>query len=215
MMGPNQYHRFQNQRRMNRLLQVGMLQENERSCSVASIAMLVNAARGLWNASAVDEPISQRQLLEKVGNPSWQAAVGPGGDGVELDDMAGLVRQSLNAYGISRLEVEVVHVDRITADIRSKARRELIESAHSPGRFIIANFLQGIYTRESAATVGHYAPVYAFDPLGCGALILDPDPRGYQPYWVNEDRFLEGLATRDDSCGLSRGYVSVRLESWS
>jgi len=206
MIGP-----IQNPRQMNRLLQVGMLQENEHSCSVASIAMLVNAARGLSNTFPFDEPITQRQLLETVGNPSWQAAVGSGGDGVELDDMAGLVRQSLSAYGISRLEIEVVHVDRITGDIRSKVRRELIETAHSPARFIIANFLQGIYTHDPAATVGHYAPVYAFDPQGRGALILDPDPRGYQPYWVNEDRFLNGMATRDDSSGLSRGYISVRL----
>ncbi len=83
---------------------------------------------------------------------------------------------------------------------------------HSPARFIIANFLQGIYTEDSAGTVGHYAPVAAFDPQGRRALILDPDPRGYRPYWVCEDRFLEGMATRDDSCGLSRGYLSIRIE---
>ncbi|HEY2250296.1 MAG TPA: phytochelatin synthase family protein, partial [Planctomycetaceae bacterium] len=198
--------------RTNRLLRVGMVQENEHSCSVASIAMLVNAARSLWDPLSIDELISQRQLLETVGNPSWQAAVGPGGDGVELDGMAALIGQSLRAYGLSRFEIEIVHVDRITSGIRSKARRELIETAHSPSRFIIANFLQGIYTKDAAATVGHYAPVGAFDSLGRGALIFDPDPRGYHPYWVNADRFLEGMATRDDSCGLSRGYVSVRLE---
>src|SRR5579863_10155428 len=117
MMGP-----FQNQRRMNRLLQVGVLQENEHSCSVASIAMLVNAARSLGNPSSIDDPISQRQLLDAVDNSNWKAAVGPGGDGVELDDMAGLVRQSLWACGFSRFEIEVVHVDRITAAIRTKAR---------------------------------------------------------------------------------------------
>ena len=61
-MGPIQNRRLQNQRRMNRLLQAGMLQENERSCSVASIAMLVNAARSLWKASPNDEFISQWQL---------------------------------------------------------------------------------------------------------------------------------------------------------
>jgi len=211
-MGPHQNHRPENRRRMRRLLNVGMLQENERSCSVASIAMLVNAARTLGHPLILDEPVFQQQLLKRVGNPAWKAAVGPGGDGVELNDMAGLVGQSLTAYGFSRFEIEVVHVDRITPALRVKARRELIETAHSPSRFIIANFMQGIYTEDPAATVGHYAPVAAFDPHGRSSLILDPDPRGYQPYWVNEDRFLEGMATRDDSSGLSRGYVSIRLE---
>lgn len=206
-MGP-----IQNRWRLRRLLKVGMLQESERSCSVASIAMLVNAARILRNASALEEPVSQQQLLTSVGNADWMAAVGPGGDGVELNNMAGLVRQSLNAYGFSRFEIDVVHVDRITPGARDKALHELTEMAHSPARFVIANFLQGIYTEDSACSVGHYAPVAAFDPLGRSALILDPDPRGYRPYWVNEDRFLEGMATRDDSCGLSRGYVSIRLE---
>jgi hypothetical protein len=207
MMGP-----IQNRWRLSRLLQVGMLQENERSCSVASIAMLVNAARTLCKPSDLEEPVSQRELLRQVGNATWKSAVGPGGDGVELDDMAGLVGQSLSAYGFSRFEIKVVHVDRVTPGARANARRELIETAHSPARFIIANFLQGIYTEDSAGTVGHYAPVAAFDPQSRSALILDPDPRGYRPYWVNEDRFLEGMATRDESSGLSRGYLSVRLE---
>jgi hypothetical protein len=210
MMGP-----IQNRWRLSRLLQVGMVQENEHSCSVASIAMLVNAARTLCNAWGLDEPVSQRQLLKQVGNARWNSAVGPGGDGVELDDMAGLVRQSLSAYGFSRFEIEAVHVDRVTREARIKARRELIETAHSPTRFIIANFLQGIYTEDSAGTVGHYAPVAAFDLQSGSALILDPDPCGYRPYWVGEDRFLEGMATRDESSGLSRGYVSVRLETSS
>ncbi len=207
MTGP-----IHNQARMNRLLKVGMLQENERSCSVASIAMLVNAARSLWQPTAGEAPVSQQQLLHCVGNARWNAAVGPGGEGVELDDMAGLVGHSLTAFGFSRFEIETVHVDRITPVLRLKARRELIETAHSTGRFVIANFLQGIYTEDRCGNIGHYAPVAACDPRGRGALIFDPDPRGYQPYWVDEDRFLEGMATRDDSCGLSRGYLSVRLQ---
>ena len=214
MMGPIQNHWLQNHWRMRRLLKVGMLQQNERSCSVASIAMLVNSARTLWNPSAPDEPVSQQQLLNKVGNADWKSAVGPGGDGVELDDLAGLARQSLCAYGFSRFEIECVHVNRVTPGARLKARRELTETVHSPSRFIIANFLQGIYTDDPAGSVGHYAPVAAFDPLTRRALILDPDPRGYRPYWVCEERFLEGMATRDESCGRSRGYLSVRIEPW-
>ena len=207
MIGP-----IDNRRRVRRLLKVGMLQQNEHSCSVASIAMVINAARSLWNPLAFDEPVSQPELLNKVGNARWKAAVGPGGDGVELNDLAGLVRQSLCAFGFSRFEIELVHVDRVTPAARMKVHRELIETAHSPARFIIANFLQGIYTPDSAGIVGHYAPVAAFDLRTRRALILDPDLRGYHPYWVSEDRFLEGMATRDDSCGLSRGYLSIRIE---
>ena len=198
--------------RARRLLNVGMLQQNERSCSVASIAMLVNAAHALWNLGDQNEPVSQPALLNNVGNARWKAAVGPGGDGVDLDDLAGLVAESLTTCGLSRFEIEVMHVARVSPAARFKARRELTESVCSPGRFIIANFLQGIYTEDSAETVGHYAPVAAFDPLTRRALILDPDSRGYRPYWVSEDRFLEGMATRDDSCGRSRGYLSIRIE---
>ncbi len=103
-----------------------MLQQNERSCSVASIAMVVNAARTLWNPWALDEPVSQHDLLNNglPATPRWKAAVGPGGDGVELNDLAGLVRQSLCAYAISQFEIEVVHVDRVTPAARAKAHRD-------------------------------------------------------------------------------------------
>ena len=133
----------------------------------------------------------------------------------ELDDLAGLARQSLWAYGFSRIEIEVVHVDCVSPGARGKARRELTETAFSPACFMIANFLQGIYTEDSASSVGHYAPVAAFDRLHRRALILDPDLRGYRPYWVTEERFLEGMATRDDASGLSRGYLSIRIEPGS
>jgi hypothetical protein len=212
MMVATENHWFPDPGRMRRLLKVGMLQQNERSCSVASIAMLVNSARCLWPLAALDEPISQQRLLDQVGNANWKSAVGPGGDGIELNDLAGLARQSLCAYGFSNLEIDVVHVDRVTPGARAKARRMLNETVFSPACFMIANFLQGIYTEDSAGSVGHYAPVAAFDPLTRRALILDPDPRGYRPYWVSEERFLEGMATLDESCGLSRGYLSIRIE---
>lgn len=195
------------------LLDVRVLQHNERACSVACMAMLVNAARALNSPRSPGKPLSQLDLLHRVGSAHWKSAVGPGGDGVTLDELAGLARQSLKACGIPRFEMDVVHVDRVTPAARTRAKQALTEIIRSTALFLVANFLHGVYTGDPHGTVGHYALIAGYDPVRQNVLVLDPDIRDYQPYWVSEETFLDGMATHDESAGRSRGYLSIRVSS--
>ena len=161
-------------------------QHDERSCSVASVAMLVNAVRA--GRPAKNDCVTPRELLSRVGRPDWISAVGPGGDGVGLEELAGLVRHSLSVCGIKRSAVDCVHVRRASRRARSKARQALLEAACSPNHFIVVNFLQSLYTGNPAATVGHHAPVGGYDAQR-RVFILDPDSRWHEPYWVSETPF--------------------------
>jgi hypothetical protein len=184
-------------------------QHDERSCSVASVAMLVNAVCA--GRTARNDCITPRDLLSRVGHPGWISAVGPGGDGVGLEELARLVRHSLSVCGINRVTVDCVHVRSPSRSARSKARQALLEAARSPNHFIVVNFLQSLFTGNPAATVGHYAPVGGYDAQR-RVFILDPDSRWHEPYWVSEDAFLNGMATHDETTGKSRGYLSIRIE---
>jgi hypothetical protein len=186
-------------------------QHDERSCSVASVAMLVNAIRAGRSPVKDADCITPRKLLSSVGRPDWISAVGPGGDGVGLEELAGLVLQSLSASGIKGGAVDCVHVRSVSRAARSKVRQALLQAARAPTHFLLANFLQSLYTGNPAAAVGHYAPVGGYDARR-RIFILDPDSRWHEPYWVSEDAFLSGMATRDETTGKSRGYLSIRIE---
>jgi len=186
-----------------------VIQQNDRSCSIASAVMVVNAARSLRNGGA--NPYSQAELLDLVGIPEWKTAVGPGGNGVVLDHLAVLVGQSLTASGIGVVQIVTEHVDGPSPAARARLRNELRAASNSEGHFVIANFLQGELTGNGLDRSGHYAPVGGYDEAAGRVLILDPDRRGFGPYWVAEDRLLAGLATLDVSCSQSRGYLAVKI----
>lgn len=186
-------------------------QENEHACSVACMAMLINSLHARQYRSAGNDPVTQSLLLDKVGSATWKSAVGPEGDGVTLDELAGLVGLTLGTFGIKRFDVDVIHVNRVASAARSKTRQVLTAASRSANHFLLANFLQGVYTGNPAGD-GHYAPVAGYDAARRRVFILDPDRHSYGPYWISEERFLEGMATRDDSIDKSRGYVSIRIQ---
>jgi hypothetical protein len=196
---------------LSRLISSYVPQQNEHSCSLASITMLVNSVRAAQNLSAGDKRVTQAELLDAVGDDAWESAVGPEGEGVALQTLAGLVERSLTTFGVERFAVEVVHVDHVSGTTCAKVRQVLSGLARSPNHFLLANFLQSVYLGNPMAAIGHHAPVAGYDALLRRVFILDPDRHLGGPYWVSEERFLEGMATRDESCGKSRGCVSVRI----
>lgn len=187
-------------------------QRNGSSCSVASVAMLVNAARADEKLSASDQLVTQDSLLEKVGDAAWKKGVSDKGGGVTLDQLGTLIEKSLKANGAKNVEVEVVHAEE-TGAARKKLREALTRNEKSASDFIVANFLQSVYTGDPEGAVGHIAPVAAYDSQKRRVLILDPDRSWYEPYWVSEDDFLKGMATLDDSSKKNRGYVHVRVKN--
>lgn len=178
-------------------------QDDDHSCSVASVAMVVNAARAGHDLGADDELATQRSLQERVKADAWRR-----GMGVTLDELGPIARDAMKAYGFERATAEVVHTpDRAPATAEA-LHRALLENERTAKDFIIANFNQAAYTGD--ASVGHVAPIAAYDAKRRRVLVLDPDRKWYEPYWVSEETFLAGMATVDEVSGKARGYVWVK-----
>jgi hypothetical protein len=177
-------------------------QRDDRSCSVASVTMVMNALRSKLPLTADDELITQDSLLKKVGSGDWWKDRGAGG--VTLDQLGKAIEQSLAGYELAGLEVEVVHADK-TPEFRARLHEALVANEKSDADFIILNFIQGAYTGD--ADVGHIAPLGAYD--GKRALVMDPDRKWYEPYWVSEETLLNGMATHDPQSGGNRGFAWI------
>ena len=193
------------------LLDVRILQHNERACSVACVAMLVNAAQALHEPLSLLAPLSPPELLDRVADEHWMQAISPGGDGVTLAELASFAERSLNVCGFPHVDVDIVHVDSATTEVRRQVGQTLAEVARFPSQFVIANFLHSVYTGDIEADEGHFALVAGYDQLARRVLVLDPDLDDYEPYWVSEKVFVDGMATHDAASLRSRGYLSIRL----
>jgi len=184
-------------------------QRDDRSCSLAAAAMVVNAARASRALGADDELATQDGLLERVPGGEWSRSVGLLGVGVTLHEMPLRLSAGLIAYGVTATTIEAVCIDRDPADLREGVRALLVENERSARDFVLVNFNQGVFTGDADA--GHWAPVGAFDETRGRALILDPDRRWYEPYWVSLETLIAGMATKDLVSGKNRGLVRVRL----
>ena len=182
-------------------------QQTDSACSLATVTMIVNAARSGTTLTASDELVTQDGLLKRVQNKKWERAVAPNGPGVSLDELSTFLEASLRAYGVNNFDIETVHVSDIAPATSDKLHRILLATEASARTFVIAQFIQGAYTGD--AEVGHIAPVAAFDAKRGRVLIMDPDRQRYEPYWVSEDQFLKGMASQD--LGHSRGYLWLQI----
>lgn len=188
-------------------------QQNERSCSVASVVMMINAIRAGLDLDSHDELITQAMLLEKVGGGKWKFSVGPQGQGVLLEDLARYVRETLRLYGPRDFEVEVVRLRPDRADRYEHLRAVLVENEKSADDFVLAVFWQAELTDDPEGNVGHIAPVGAFDEEHDSVLILDPDRQWYEPYWVPLKTLVDGMTKiTDEEEWLPRGYLRVKLK---
>ena len=218
--GPQATRLFQNQTYVRKnpapdfwaLMPYYIHQQDGRSCSVASVTMVMNAARASMRLTASDELVTQKGIIDKVKNDAWSKGVGEGGKGVDLDTLGKIVEQALAVYGLKGT-VQVIHADP-KAEAKSKKQLHdlLITNELSDQNFIIANFLQSEYTGDPEGAVGHIAPVAAYNAAQKQVLIFDPDRQYYEPYWISEEVFFKGMATTYGSSGKTRGYVWLQLQ---
>lgn len=184
-------------------------QHNDSSCSVASVAMLVNALRAERSLSAGDELATVSGLLERVKSEDWPRKTAEAGPGITLDQLGRIIPEALRAYGATDAEVEVVRFDGDPQTARSRLRELLEENERSNRDVILVNFLQSRLTGDPAGAVGHIAPVAGYDAERRSVLLLDPDRRWYEPYWVPEDALLEAMNTTDPVTKRPRGLIRV------
>jgi Phytochelatin synthase len=184
-------------------------QRDGRSCSLASITMLINSSRSQWKLTQKDMLVTQDELFKKVNSPIWNQGLGSLGRGVQLDQLGELVKLSLKAYGIAFRSVEVLHVADTSESSEERIHEALLEVEKSKKVLILANFLMSVYLDD--AEVGHISPVGAYDSKRKKVLILESDRKWYEPYWVSEKAFLKGMATQDTDAQKNRGLVLVKL----
>ncbi len=189
-----------------------LAQPDDQACSAASVAMLINAFRAEFDLTANDELATPQSVVAAIEDRRWKEKIGPGGQGVTLDELADLVKQLLAIYRIGPGEVRVV---RFAAgkEGQSQLRRLLVENEKSANDFILANFLQSVATGDPEGAVGHFAPVGGYDEATDRVLIFDPDRRWYEPYWISAETLLAAMATRDPDTGQSRGLLYATLSA--
>lgn len=181
------------------------------ACSVASVAMLLNALRGL-PSSASERLVTQRSVLEEVGDDAWKAAVAEDGEGISFTDLEVYVRRALKAYGI-KAEVEVFRPRDESPATLAQLRRILTENERSAEDIILLAFDQGTLTGD--ATVGHIAPLGAYDAANRRVLVMDVDRAWYVPYWSSDEKLLQAMLKPDRADPEGSGLIRVRVRHHS
>lgn len=182
-------------------------QAGDSACSAASLTMLVNAARHARPLDTETPLVSQTLLRERVASASWERGLAPNGEGVTLEQLGVLAEQSLRAFGLEPLRVQVTHVPDTSPDALARWRAVLHENESSTRDWLFVNFLASTYV--GVGDYGHIAPIGAYDEPNQRLLVMDPDRTWYEPYWIPDDIALAGMATRDPVSGAPRGYLLV------
>lgn len=186
-------------------------QRNDRSCSLASATMIVNAARSSSLLCANQLLATQDDLLTRVTDEGWSKAVGLNGQGETLDQLKVLLAKALKVYGMHDFTIEAIHIKDSTEGDLSVLRNALIEGETTGQVFIVANFNKEFFCTD-AWNGGHFAPVGAYDQQARSVLIMDPDRESYEPYWVPEKLFVDGMATVDSTVKKDRGYLLIKFK---
>lgn len=194
-------------------------QYHEASCSVASVASLINAVSDTEKRNGM--PVSQLDLLDNVKEAHWKERMEPDGHngrrGLPLSVFGDVVRNSFEVYELPFQEIDVVQAnrksDQAEAD-KEKLRARLIEYEIDGNALIIAHFNQGVYLK--VLQIPHISPVGGYDPETDMVTILDVDYLQKKHYQISFDRFYEGLANNYNRLfrahGFdSGGYVYVKL----
>ena len=183
------------------------------ACSVASVAMAVNFARGL-PAEAAAPIVTQTALLEDVGDQAWAAKGAEGGAGVTFAELVAVVDESLRSYGVEDYAIEVVRPADASASSLAELRAALAANEASGRDLILMYFNQGVLT---GAWDGPYiSPVGAYDQDVRQVLIMDVDREWYVPYWSPDEKLLDALlrpapAEHGPLAGETGGLVWIKL----
>ncbi|MFC1859520.1 phytochelatin synthase family protein [Thermodesulfobacteriota bacterium] len=216
------YFRHKAAHPFHRMMPYLIPQFNEASCSVASVAAVLNAVNFLNDKTGVKTPITQAEILESVDAVHWKERVSRKGHrnqrGLTLEMLGIAVDKTLEVYHIAYAMVDVVALHPKMNDFerrKEELKQRLIIFEESQNAFLIAHFNQGIFTGD--LHLPHISPVGAYDHEKDRVLIMDVDPDQPEPYWVPFEMFFEGISS--DFYGIlekygypSGGYVWILLQ---
>ena len=165
-------------------------QDTDSACSVASIAMLLNALRGVPARGDV-ELVTQSALRAALGDARWTSETAEPGPGVTFAELVRVVSESLHAYGLKSDEVDVFKpVDASNVSL-AKLQRLLAATEHSNKDIALLYYNQGVLTGDWDGP--HISPIGAYDARHGRVLIMDVDRRFYVPYWSPVRKVLQSM----------------------
>lgn len=185
-------------------------QWNGESCSVASVLMILNAAKRLYEPCSI-QLISRSHVLRRKAFKQWRAQVKRGGDGVVLDELASYLKSAIESFGLNISELAVKRAFVSTKQNYSDFLTDLQRTHLEPNSFLILNYDQG-FLMETGRSFGHFAPVAAFDSKQNQVLVFDPDRSWYEPYWVEVKHLYDSMSFIDSESKKSRGYIFLKVE---
>jgi Phytochelatin synthase len=183
------------------------------ACSVASVAMAVNFARGL-PADAETPIVTQAALLDVVGDRAWADKGTEGGAGVTFAEFVDVLKKSLASYGIEGSDLEVIRPSDAGVASLAEVRRVLAANEASTDDLILMYFNQGVLTGDWDGP--HISPIGAYDQEAHQVLIMDVDREWYVPYWSPDEKLLDAMlrpapAEHGPLAGETGGLVWIRL----
>lgn len=184
-------------------------QQDGRSCSVATVAMLVNALRSRLDLSQDEPLVTQSAVLKKTNLSTWKRSVGGLGRGVTLEQLREISATALQAYGIAGYQVELNHADARNGMAKSRFLEALKQNEKNREDIILINFDQKILTGDPEG-VGHISPIGAYDAQTQRVLVMDTDREWYEPYWVSWEKAFEAMSTQDSASSKTRGYIWIK-----
>lgn len=183
-------------------------QHNPKSCGVASSIIVLNALLASERNTAAASNIDVEEIFKLA--PAYKKHTGTKGKGFTLDELGETLTTLLEKAPEGPYTVSVERFD--GKDKKSEMKRlekQLAKNEKNPRDFILANFLQSVLTGDPEGAVGHIAPIGAYDSKKKRVLILDPDRKYYQPYWVPYEKLFDAVNTTDPGPGLKRGLIVI------
>lgn len=165
-------------------------QDTDSACSAASIAMLLNALRGV-PARADVELITQSALRAALGDARWSAETAQTGPGVTFAEFRKVVAESLHAYGLTNYAIETFKPVDASHESLARLQRILATNERSSADIALVYFDQGVLTGDWDGP--HISPIGAYDAKNGRVLIMDVDRRFYVPYWSPVRKLLASM----------------------
>jgi hypothetical protein len=190
-----------------RLMPFYVPQSNGFSCSLASMAMVFNAAaRG---AGSPEQNITQESLLEGAFplRELVSAKGRRGRHGLTLEELGTAVGQTARSLGV-RVLVTAHSLENKTPE---ELRKILRSNEKNPDDFLLAHFVQDDLTGAAGGPYAHISPIGAYDSRTRRVLILDVDRLWYSPYWVSDEDLLASINHVTNSHGRG-GLLQVRFD---
>ena len=165
-------------------------QDTDSACSAASIAMLLNALRGVPARNTV-ELVTQSALRAALHDAAWSAETAQGGHGVTFAELLKVVAESLHAYGLKNDEIETFKPADASPASLAKLQRILAANERSSADIALVYFDQGVLTGDWDGP--HISPIGAYDARHGRVLVMDVDRRFYVPYWAPVRKVLDSM----------------------